>query len=163
MNPIRNQQTLPTHADPNVVPARMIALLGGLILLSLVLAATARLTGVGATRIAEPVGGIHVDLRFEDLPGGGIRVVDVAAVLPPQVIPPASDGFVRVALRSLARERPAVGASADTPFRLGRLDNGRLWLRDLATGRLLYLDAYGADNAKSFGKLIATANGNPGS
>jgi putative photosynthetic complex assembly protein len=156
MNPIRNQQTLPAQADPHVVPPRMIALLGGLILLSLVLAATARLTGVGATRIAEPVGGIHVDLRFEDLPGGGIRVVDVAAVLPPQVVQPASDGFIRVALRSLARERTAAGASADTPF-------GRLWLRDLATGRLLYLDAYGADNAKSFGKLLATANGNPGS
>jgi putative photosynthetic complex assembly protein len=137
-------------------------LLGGVVALvaaTVLLAGAARHTGAGATRLAEPTGGRSLDLRFEDTSGGGILVTDVAGRMPPQQLVAGQDGFVRVALRSLARERIAEGAGPDRPFRLGRQDDGRLWLRDLATGRLLYLDAYGYANAQSFARLIDAAHG----
>ncbi len=142
-------------------PSYLLAGIIGLVLTVLALVAVARTTNVGASRLAQPVGGTTIDLRFEDGPGGSIRVIDVAGRLPEQVLLPGQEGFVRVALRSLARERLAAGLGREIPFRLGRLDDGRLWLRDLATGRLLYLDAYGQENARSFARLIGPQPRNP--
>lgn len=130
-----------------------------LLTLTVVLAGHASRTGAGAVKLAEPSGGRSIDLRFEDTAAGGILVTDVAGRMPPQLVVPGQDGFVRVALRSLARERRSEGAGPELPFRLGRQDDGRLWIRDLATGRLLYLDAYGHSNARSFGRLFDAAPG----
>lgn len=140
-------------------PRSLLAAVATLLAVTVLLAGAARYTGAGATRLTEPAGGRWLDLRFEDTAGGGILVTDIADRMPPQRLVAGQDGFVRVALRSLARERRNEGAGADIPFRLGRQDDGRLWLRDLATGRLLYLDAYGHANAKSFARLIDAAPG----
>lgn len=150
-----------TNSSGPTAPAYLLAGIFGLVLAVLALVAVARTTNVGASRLAEPVGGTTIDLRFEDGPGGSIRVIDVAGRLPDQVLVPGQEGFVRVALRSLARERLAAGLGREIPFRLGRLDDGRLWLRDLATDRLLYLDAYGHENARSFARLIGQQPRNP--
>ncbi len=111
-------------------------------------------TGVGASRISEPVGSAAVDLRFEDADGGFIRVIAASRNIDPLLIPPGKDGFIRTALRGLVQERRSTGAGPETPFRLGRTDDKRLWLRDLSTERLLYLDAYGYQNAQRFARLF---------
>lgn len=135
-------------------PRVLLGVMAALIASSIVMAGVARSTGVGAARLDEPEGGQSADLRFEDGPAGTIRVVDITGARAPLILHPGKDGFVRVALRSLARDRRASGSGAEIPVRLGRLDNGRLWLRDLATGRTLYLDAYGQENARSFAQLL---------
>lgn len=135
-------------------PRTLLVAVGAMLLIVMLLAATAKHTGTGATRVAEPIGGRAIDLQFADSGGGGIIVTDVHGKAQPLRIAPGQDGFVRVALRSLARDRRLTGSSADVPFRLGRLDDGRLWLRDLATDRLLYLDAYGHTNAQSFARIL---------
>ncbi|MBS0240581.1 MAG: photosynthetic complex assembly protein PuhC [Proteobacteria bacterium] len=131
--------------------AALFGLAGGAVVLALL----GQLTGVGATRLSEPGHSETVDLLFEDGPGGSITVSEATRTRQPIVIAPREHGFVRTALRSLARERQAEGTGAAIPFRLGRTDAGNLWLRDLASGRLLYLDAYGPQSASSFGKLLA--------
>lgn len=107
-----------------------------------------------ASRISEPVGSAAVDLRFEDADGGFIRIVAASRNGDPLLIPPGQDGFIRTALRGLVQERRTAGAGPETPFRLGRTDDNRLWLRDLSTDRLLYLDAYGYHNAQRFARLF---------
>lgn len=111
-------------------------------------------TGIGASRISEPVGSAAVDLRFEDVDGGFIRVTAYSRNNEPLLISPGQDGFIRTALRGLVQERRTTGAGQETPFRLGRTDDNRLWLRDLSTDRLLYLDAYGYQNAQRFARLF---------
>lgn len=134
----------------------MLGAISGLAVLSIALAGAARTTGVGASRISVPDSGVSVDLRFEDASAGAIRVLDTTGARAPIVVPPGQDGFIRVALRSLARDRltDGGGAGSEIAFRLGRTADGRLWLRDLATGRVLYLDAYGHENARSFARLL---------
>lgn len=128
--------------------------MAGLVVVAMISAGIARTTGFGATRLVEPTGGVSVDLRFEDGPAGTIRVSEASGGSAPVIIMPGESGFVRTAVRSLARERQAAGVGAEVPFRLGRTDDGRMWLRDIATGRILYLDAYGPQSAQSFGRLL---------
>jgi putative photosynthetic complex assembly protein len=135
-------------------PRFMLTAATGLIGAAMLMAGVASRTDIGATRLTDPAGGRTVDLRFEDTAEGGIRVAAISGTPHAIVLAPGQDGFVRVALRSLARERQAAGHGADLPFRLGQQDDGRLWLRDLATGRLLHLDAYGQGNAQSFARLL---------
>jgi putative photosynthetic complex assembly protein len=128
--------------------------MASLVVIAMICAGIARTTGFGATRLAEPSSGVSVDLHFEDGPAGTIRVTEATGGSAPVIIMPGESGFVRTALRSLARERQAAGIGAEVPFRLGRTDDGRLWLRDIATGRVLYLDAYGPQSAQSFARLL---------
>lgn len=131
-------------------------LFGAVLLLAsaMMLAGVARQTGVGASRAKAPDAVRTIDLRFADRQDGAVIVRAVSAAEPSLVIPPGRDGFVRVALRSLAFERRAAGLGQDVPFRLGLQADGGLWLEDLATGRVLNLDAYGAENARSFGQIF---------
>ncbi len=108
----------------------------------------------GSTRIALAAPINTTDLRFEDRADGAIVVRSVEAPATARVLEPGTNGFVRVALRSLARERHAAGTGAEVPFRLTRQPDGRFWLEDLATGRRIGLDAFGAANAKSFAQLL---------
>lgn len=120
----------------------------------IVLAGVASRTGVGASRLDAPTGGKMIELTFSDIAGGGIAAETVSAGKQVFTIPRGQDGFIRTALRTLAQERQAAGKSSATPFQLGRTDAGRQWLRDPVSGRLLYLDAYGAQNAQQFQMLF---------
>jgi putative photosynthetic complex assembly protein len=135
-------------------PLTPLILAGLLILSSMILAGVAHHTDFGASRLKAPDFVRFVDVRFEDLATGQIRIVDVNGQLPPRIFDPGKDDFVRVATRSLLRDRAAVSAAADAPIRIGLDGGGRLWLRDLATRRLLLLDAYGYANRASFARII---------
>ena len=148
---------LASITPPRLMFGAAVALAGSAILL----AGVASRSDVGAARLSEPAVSYSVDLRFDDAPDGGIRVTALSGAPRSVVLAPGQDGFVRVALRSLARERRIIGQGPEQPFRLGRQDDGRIWLRDLATGRLLYLDAYGHTNAQAFARLIQTTRSAP--
>jgi integrase len=74
------------------------------------------------------------------------------------VVVAGEQGFLRGALRALARERSLRGLGPEHPFLLiGRAD-GRLTLEDPATGQRVDLESFGPTNAGVFRRLL-TAQG----
>ena len=79
---------------------------------------------------------------------------EVAAVLAP-----GTEGFIRAALRGLARDRRREDLGPGKPFRLSAWPGGGLTIEDMATGRTLDLRAFGHTQAEAFGRLLAAATG----
>ena len=63
-------------------------------------------------------------------------------------------GFIRSAVRGLARERRRRGLGPESPFELVRWSDGRISLLDPETGRSIEVDAFGPDNARPFLELL---------
>ena len=102
-------------------------------------------------------GSVSRDLRFVDLGAGEVGIYDWPNGNQVTTLPPGQENFIRGVLRGLARERRSVGIGDDIPFRVTRLEDGRMTLKDLATGRVLLLDAFGPSNSGSFKNLIVAA------
>lgn len=134
-------------------------LLGAALLMALVagLALLARTTDAGALRVATAAPAEVVamrELRFADRADGGVVVSDARTGETVHALAPGQTTFIRGAMRGLAFERRKRGIGAEVPFRLTRWRGGRLTLEDPATGSLLDLAAYGADNARAFAILL---------
>lgn len=146
------RETALPRPPAETVPRGALVAIG--ILLALVIAATAavRLSGVNV-RAPDAATLASRALFFEDRSNGSVAVLDadrrtVVAVLE------GEQGFVRGALRALARERRARGLDQSEPFwLLGRAD-GRLTLEDRATGQRIDLESFGAMHASAFGRLL---------
>ena len=125
-----------------------------LVLISLASVALVRLTGNGPDqrRAAEGTASER-PLRFEDRPDGSIAVIDGrtgALVTSVQ----GEQGFLRGALRALARERKARGLGHEKPFELVVGNDGRLALIDPVTQQRIDLDSFGPTNAGAFASLL---------
>ena len=92
------------------------------------------------------------DLQFEDRPDRSGAVFDIGDNQPIAIVSPGTNGFVRVAMRGLARER-RVGDIGEAPFRLTRC-RGRLTLTDTLTGDQIELGAFGSTNEEAFARLL---------
>jgi putative photosynthetic complex assembly protein len=92
------------------------------------------------------------DMRFADLSDGGVRVSVVDSG--ERIIPPATGGFVRGVLRGLVRDRRAQGLGPEQPFRVTEWSDGKVTIEDLATGRVVKLDAFGPTNRQAFVDLM---------
>lgn len=136
------------------------ALIGAAILIAttIALAGTARMTGIGTTRMAAALAVDIREVRFADQRDGSIAVTEAGTDQEIAVIPPGTNGFLRGALRGLARERKRQNLDAGPAFRLVRWADGRLTLEDPATGRVIDLAAFGPTNAGAFANLL-TAEG----
>lgn len=133
------------------------ALVGAAVLLGLTLAGAglARLLHFNATPLPAARVVQQRSLAFRDRADGGIDVLDAAqggAVT--YVVQPNTGGFVRGALRSLARARRADGVGAAPPFTLTRWSDGRFTLDDPATGAHLNLEVFGASNSRPFAEIF---------
>lgn len=126
----------------------------GVILLSLIAAGTARLTGIGVTPPPVVAAVDSRELRFEDRSDGAVTVLEEPGGQVIDVLAPGTNGFVRGVLRGLARERRQHKIGAASPFRLVRWDDGRMTLEDLATGRQIGLEAFGPTNFAAFARLL---------
>jgi putative photosynthetic complex assembly protein len=142
------------HEDD--IPRVLLFAGAAVIILTLLATTAARLSEIGTVRVTAVTGVVSKDLSLEKLADGTVLLREVARPEIAHVVPPTgNDGFVRVALQSLMRDRDIAGITASsTPFRLMRQDGGRLWLEDLATNRRLTLDAFGTGNAKVFEKFL---------
>jgi putative photosynthetic complex assembly protein len=149
--------------DGDAIPRVLLIAGAGMIVLTLLATAVARLTEVGTLRVAPVTYVESKDLALEKLVDGTVLLREVARPGIVHVVPPTgNDGFVRVALQSLMRDRDMAGiAASDKPFRLMRQDGGRLWLEDLATNRRLTLEAFGSGNAKVFEKFLTSRSAAP--
>lgn len=139
---------------PSILPRTPILLLVGAALLTLVATAAVRVSGVSIHAPDAPAV-VTRQLRFEDRPDGSVAVIDardnsLAARFT------GEQGFVRGALRALARERRRAGLGAEQPFELIGRGDGRLTLHDPATGQRLDLESFGPTNAGVFARLLAS-------
>jgi putative photosynthetic complex assembly protein len=94
------------------------------------------------------------DIRFEDQADGSIRVIDAKLREQIALVAPASNGFLRGAVRGLVRERKLQRLGTEVPFTLAALADGRLVLHDGATGHEIDLASFGSTNAAVFSKLL---------
>jgi putative photosynthetic complex assembly protein len=119
--------------------------------------AVARLTGFGESHATSPQARIVRDLRFEDRSNGAVAVLDAGSNIEVAELAPGQDGFVRGVLRAFARERRTTQTaitSPNAPFRLSLGGDGLLAIQDMATGRLIALNAFGETNSSAFAALL---------
>ena len=145
---------LKTQSNP--LPSGGVQLIAAMLLVTVGSVAAVRWSGVDIRSPDAPATAVR-ELRFEDRPDGSVAVID--ARNGQQVHRYVGEnGFVRGTLRGMARERQRAGLGPQQPFELiGRAD-GRLTLKDPATGRLVDLESFGPTNAAAFAQLM-TADG----
>ncbi|MEJ2534293.1 MAG: photosynthetic complex assembly protein PuhC [Gammaproteobacteria bacterium] len=138
------------------VPRLPLLAMGGLVLLSLVSVAWLRWFADPAPEAGPPNPAVAArELRFEDVEGGSVRVLDAGSGELIQLLAPGEQGFVRATVRGLVRARRTRGIGDEIPFRLEQRANGQLLLIDPATGQEIDLWAFGASNARPFAGFLA--------
>jgi putative photosynthetic complex assembly protein len=137
---------------PDTFPRWVLMCAGGLLAFTLIAVGLVRITGNGPDQKPAP-GTAERALRFEDRPDGSIAVVDgrsgalIASVQGEQ-------GFLRGALRALAKQRKARGVGAEQPFELIARTDGGLTLFDPVTNQRVDLESFGPTNAGAFVPLL---------
>jgi putative photosynthetic complex assembly protein len=137
-----------------VVPKGGVFAAAALILFALAAVTTVRLTGVGGAHMTLPAAVESRDLRFEDGEKGSVLVFDARDRQLVDTLAPGSNGFIRVVLRGLARERRLGDIGAQPPFRLTRYAGGQITLTDISTGKQIDLGAFGSSNTEAFARLM---------
>ena len=141
--------------EPSGLPRPLRVATVTLAVLTIALAGAARLTGGG--HVALP-GAVPVETRsllFADRADGGVSVRDARTGASVAELAPGEGGFVRGALRALARTRRGHGVGAAAPFHLTRWRDGRLTLADPTTGGHVELAAFGSVNLAAFAPLLS--------
>jgi putative photosynthetic complex assembly protein len=136
-----------------------VRLLGSLLLLVLLAVGWARWQGV-SVRFEDAAAVWQRELRFVDAPNGDVIALDAESA---QMVArfEGEQGFVRGALRALARERSRRGLGGEAALRLVARRDGRLTLMDPATGQRIELEAFGASNLARFASLQPAGTGIP--
>lgn len=131
-------------------------LIGAGMLISFVLSITtvAQLTGVGKWRADIGAPAQSLSLAFADRDDGAVIATDAATGAEVFIFSPDRHGFVRSALRAVARERKLAGHDAAAPFTIARHDDGKLTITDPLTGSRIVLNGFGAPNAAEFAQLF---------
>ena len=117
-----------------------------------------RVRGVAGPRFGHVRLGLHAEEGEEPVP------VELAGDGQPRhaagngeliaLMEPGSNGFIRIVMRGLARERQSKGFGEELPFMLTRWSDGRLTISDPTTGRKIMLTGFGKDNVNAFAKLL---------
>lgn len=135
------------------------ALVGAAIMVTLTIcgAAWARYTGYTTTNSMDLTVVSTLELRFADREDGAIVIRegvpgDGAETL--VVLPPGDDGFVRGVLRALARQRQLTEHDQSAPLALTRWSDGRLSIGDPISGSIVWVNAFGPDNAGDFERIL---------
>ena len=139
------------HEAPMVPPAAL-ALLGGLLLTSVMIVAAVRWSGLEIRHPDAPSVQVTT-LRFLDLPDGSIDVRDGNSGQRVTVVE-GEAGFLRGALRVLSHDRMRRHLGQEAPFELHLRQDGRLTLIDPQTGMRLDLESFGPQHTGSFARLI---------
>lgn len=139
------------HIEDNIIPRGALPLVAAIVAFSLVVVIVAVLMPAQAKQ--SPLEGAlrTAEMRFADTEGGGIAVTTSAGVT---VLPPDTNGFIRGALRAMARVRKVHAIGPTDPFILVVDAKRRLKLVDPVIGTVISLRAFGADNAASFAALM---------
>lgn len=93
-------------------------------------------------------------LLFEDRADGAVVVRDGVDASEIEVFASGTNGFVRGAMRGLARERRKHGVGRDVPFQLVLRQDGRLQIADPVTSASIDLVAFGPSNVAPFARIL---------
>ncbi|HRC38442.1 MAG: photosynthetic complex assembly protein PuhC [Rubrivivax sp.] len=143
---------VPAAPAADTMPRGPLMAIGALLLVTLVGVAAVRLSGAD---IREPDAAAVAtrSLRFEDRPDGSVAVLDAVSGRQFHAIQ-GEAGFLRGALRAMARERRKQGLGSAPAFELIARADGRLTLSDPATGERVDLESFGPTNAGAFAQLL---------
>jgi putative photosynthetic complex assembly protein len=143
------------------LPRAALAGAGLLVAAAILASGTARLTGIGTTRLPAADAVASAELRFLDREDGAVLVQRYPDETLIAVLPAGTNGFARGVLRGLARDRRLAHLGAGPPFRLVRWSDGRLSLEDPTTDRIIAIEAFGPTNAQVFADLLVSAQDVP--
>lgn len=138
---------------PDSFPRWILYFSAGIIAFSLISVGLIRITGNGPDQLAAAPT-VQRSLIFEDQKDGGVRVADGVSGQTLTVLY-GEQGFVRGALRALARERFSRGIGSAQPFDLIARVNGRVTLMDPSTGQRVDLESFGPTNTAEFARFLA--------
>ena len=144
-----------TAVAPQLVPKSLLRAACALVIFSIAIAAFGRWSGIGTVRGEHTVPVQTANYRFLDRADGGITVIAPESGRIVSEVAPGTDGFVRVALRSLAFDRKKFGVGAEPVFAISQWPNGRWTLDDPSTGKRVELAAFGRDNMQLFASFAA--------
>ena len=145
--------TSPSPPMPRQILPKHIALVLGLVMLAtLILVAVVRYSGVDIRHADSPSQQVRL-LRFADMDNGDIGVVNAQDGSELARFS-GEQGFMRGALRAMARERKRRDIGPMVPFELHARTDGRLTLIDPATQMRLDLESFGPTNAGLFAQLL---------
>jgi putative photosynthetic complex assembly protein len=85
-------------------------------------------------------------LRFVELPGDDLAVIDAANGRRIEFIPEARNGFVHAVVHGLQVSRRRAGVPLDRPYILSLYRDGRLVLSDAPTGTMIDVEGFGPTN-----------------
>ena len=138
---------------PHQILPKHIALVLGLVMLAtLILVAVVRYSGVDIRYADSPSQQVRL-LRFADMDNGDIGVFNAQDGSELARFS-GEQGFMRGALRAMARERKRRDIGPMDPFELHARTDGRLTLIDPATHMRLDLESFGPTNAGLFAQLL---------
>jgi putative photosynthetic complex assembly protein len=137
-----------------VVPKGGVLAAAALVLFALATVTTVRLTGMGEVHMTLPAAVQSRDLQFADGNKGTVLVYDARDHQLVDTLPPGTNGFIRVVMRGLARERRLGDIGSRPPFRLTRYAGGQITLTDTSTGKQIDLGAFGSTNTEAFARLM---------
>lgn len=143
-------QPFPSPRD--TMPRVPLFAIGAVLLAVLVGVAGVRLSGA-SIRAPDAAAVAARSLRFEDRPDGSVAVLDARSGRQIEAIR-GEAGFLRGALRAMARERRKQGLGSGPPFELIARSDGRLTLSDPATHERVDLESFGPTNAGAFRRLL---------
>jgi putative photosynthetic complex assembly protein len=135
-------------------PRPLLVALGAILALTVIAAAGVGLTDSRETFVTHAAATVSQPLNFVDRSDGGIDVIDPRDGHAIAEVAPGTNGFLRGALRGLARERKRRDIGARPPFVLTARTDGRLTLDDPATGRQVDLASFGATNLATFRQFL---------
>jgi putative photosynthetic complex assembly protein len=138
---------------PDSFPRWILFFSAGIIAFSLISVGLIRITGNGPDQLAAAPT-VQRSLIFEDQKDGGVRVADGVSGQTLTVLY-GEQGFVRGALRALARERFSRGIGSAQPFDLIARVDGRVTLMDPSTGQRVDLESFGPTNTAEFARFLA--------
>lgn len=139
-------------AKPDTFPRWVLWATACLLAFTLISVALIRITGNGPDQLAAATVSERL-LRFEDRPNGSVAVIDgVTGQLLTTMT--GEQGFLRGAIRALARDRIARKIGAEQPFKLISRTDGRLTLFDPVSGQRVDLESFGPANAAVFAPFL---------
>jgi putative photosynthetic complex assembly protein len=139
---------MPRH----ILPKHIALVLGLVMLATLILVAMVRYSGVDIRYADSPSQQVRL-LRFADMDNGDIGVFNAQDGSELARFS-GEQGFMRGALRAMARERKRRDIGPMVPFELHARTDGRLTLIDPATHMRLDLESFGPTNAGLFAQLL---------
>ena len=135
-----------------ILPKHIALVLGLVMLATLILVAVVRYSGVDIRYADSPSQQVRL-LRFADMDNGDIGVINAQDGSELARFS-GEQGFMRGALRAMARERKRHDIGPMVPFELHARTDGRLTLIDPATHMRLDLESFGPTNAGLFAQLL---------